>query len=289
MAIDARRLRDWCIPDQRTPYTRRDSLLYALSLGYGSDPLDAATLPFVYEERQQVSPTLLAVLGAPGGWARDPGTGIDWRQILHGEHRMCFMAPAAPEGVLLSRTRVSHVIDKGAGRGALVITEREVRDEADGRLLATVQHTSFCRADGGFAASPSPTADAPPALPAVPERPPDQTVALTTAESAALLYRLNGDDNPLHVDPAAARQAGFDRPILHGLCTFGMAGRAVIAACCGQDPARLKGLALRFSAPFYPGETLLVDLWQGAGGVAFRARCAQRGTTVLTHGFADIA
>lgn len=289
MAIDVRRLLDWPIPDQRTPYTRRDSLLYALSLGYGHDPLDEAQLRFVHEPQQKVSPTLLAVLGAPGAWARAPGTGIDWRQILHGEHRMCFFAPPPPQGVLLSRTRVSHVVDKGAGRGALVVTEREIVDEYDGRRLATVQHASFCRADGGCAGPGDPAMDPPPALPRVPDQPPDRTVALATAPSAALLYRLNGDDNPLHVDPGAARAAGFDRPILHGLCSYGMAGRALLSACCDDDPARLHGLALRFSAPFLPGETLLVDLWPRGQRVHFQARSAERGTVVLSHGLADIA
>jgi acyl dehydratase len=288
MPINASQLLQWPIPDQRTPYTRKDAILYALSLGYGADPLDQAELPFVHEAAQRVAPTLTAVLGAPGPWARDPGTGIDWRQILHGEHRMRFLAPLAPEGVLLSRTRVTHVIDKGPGRGALVITHRDVADERSGELVASVQHTSFCRADGGHAIAGDVAADPPSALPSMPDVAPDAVVSLATPPSAALLYRLNGDDNPIHADPEAARQAGFDRPILHGLCTYGMAARAVLRAFCDNDPVRLKGLALRFSAPFFPGETLRVELWRRGPRVHFMARSTERDIPVLTHGLADV-
>lgn len=288
MAIVASQLLQWSIPDRRTPYTRKDAILYALSLGYGADPLDPIELPFVHEIGQRVAPTLSAVLGAPGAWARDPGTGIDWRQILHGEHRMHFLAPLEPEGVLLSRTRVTHVIDKGPGRGALVITERNVTHEETGRLVATVQHTSFCRADGGHVPTDGTTAPPPPGLPSMPEVGPDMVVSFTTAPSAALLYRLNGDDNPIHADPEAARRAGFDRPILHGLCTYGMAARAVLRSCCDNDPSRLKSLALRFSAPFFPGETLCIELWRRGQRVHFMARSLERDIPVLTHGLAEV-
>jgi acyl dehydratase len=284
MAIRYSALKSWPFADQLTTYGRRDCILYALGLGYGSDPLDAAELPFVYEEWLKPVPTLLTVLGAPGAWASDPGTGIDWLQILHGEHRMTLHAPLAPEGTLRSRTRVARIVDKGAGRGALVTTEREVTDEPTGVRVATIEHTSFCRADGGFGESDEP----PLPLPAVPQTPPDASVDLPTEPRAALLYRLNGDRNPLHVDPEAARRAGLQRPILHGLCSYGMAARAILRACCGNDPARLASLALRFSAPLFPGETLRIELWRQEGRVQFRGIAAERGTPVLTNGIATI-
>src|SRR6218665_1656065 len=150
MAIDYQSLKNWPIPDQLSRYTRDDCIRYALSLGYGEDPLDAEELPFVYEQGLRAVPSMVTVLGAPGAWATDPGTGIAWMRILHGEHRMVLHGSLPPEGCLHSRTRVSAVVDKGQGRGALVVTTREVSDDATGRLLATIEHTSFCRADGGF-------------------------------------------------------------------------------------------------------------------------------------------
>ena len=220
MAIHYQTLKAWPFKEQLTPYTRKDCMLYALGLGYGRDPMDQNELPFVYEPALKVVPSLATVLGAPGAWASDPGTGIDWIRILHGEHRLTLHGVLPPEGTLRSITRVEKMVDKGAGRGALVVTVREISDASNNKLLASIEHTSFCRADGGYSKGPQ-ESDAPPsALPAVPEGAPDITLDLPTAESAALLYRLNGDWNPIHADPAAAKSVGFERPILHGLCTF---------------------------------------------------------------------
>ena len=284
MAIDYAKLKAWSFDDQLTRHARSDCILYALGLGYGQDPLDQSELPFVYEEQLKSVPSMFTVLGAPGAWASDPGTGIDWMRILHGEHRMTLHGVVPPEGCLRSRTHVSRVVDKGKGRGALVITTREISDESNGSLLATIDHTSFCRADGGFGDGDA----APSLLPATPDLPAEATVNLPTSPRAALLYRLNGDRNPIHVSPQAAKSAGFDRPILHGLCTYGMAARAILRECCANDPARLASLALRFSAPFYPGETLSVELWRRGANVHFRAMAAERGQVVLTHGLATI-
>lgn len=291
MAIDYHRLRSWDFFEQVSTYTSNDNIRYALSLGFGTDPMNEADLPFVYEEGLHVVPTFLATVGAPGAWASHPRTGIDWMQILHGEHRMRFFAVPAASGAVRSQTRVSRVVDKGNGKGALVVTERRVEDHASGELLATVEHVSFCRADGGFATDTTPGDAAPESLPAVPAHAPDITMSMPTLPGAALLYRLNGDRNPIHALPAAARQAGFDRPILHGLCTYGMACRALLKQACAGDPARLASLSVRFSAPFLPGETLRVEMWQGDGHdgqVQFRALAEERNVVVLSHGVADL-
>jgi len=285
MAIDYHTLKQWRFEDQLTTYTARDTILYALSLGYGEDPLDPAALRFVYERGLQAIPTLPTVLGAPGAWAADPRSGITWQRILHGEHRMVLHRTVPPEGCLRSRTRIARIVDKGADKGALVITERSITDESDGSLVATIEHTSFCRADGGLSQSD----EAPPPLPACPDEPEHTRVTLPTLPRAALLYRLNGDQNPIHIDPAMARGAGFDRPILHGLCTYGMAARALVDSCCEHRPERLKSLGLRFAAPFFPGETLTVRIWRRASGtVQFDAMSAERGIAVLTHGNATV-
>jgi len=288
MAIDSRRLRQWAFADQLSTYTADDCIRYALSLGLAGDPLDEADLPFVHEDRIRIMPTFLATVGAPGAWATDPRTGIDWMQILHGEHRMRFYATPPAAGCVISKTRVSRVVDKGAGRGALVVTERSVADHASGALLATVEHVSFCRADGGFATDSDPGDMPPEPLPATPSSTPDMAMAMPTLRNAALWYRLNGDRNPIHALPEAAREAGFDRPILHGLCTYGMAGRAIIKQACGGAPERLASLAARFSSPVFPGETLRAELWDAKGGVQFRVCSVERNVAVLTHGVAEI-
>lgn len=284
MTIDYATLKNWPLPDQVNRYDERDCMLYALSLGYGQDPLDASELPFVFERGLQVVPSLFTVIGAPGAWATDPGTGIDWMQILHGEHRMTLHALPPTQGTLRSVTRVATIVDKGPGRGALVVTERAISDHATGQPLATIAHTSFCRADGGIGHSDA----APSALAPVPDTPPHCSVTLRTAPSAALLYRLNGDRNPIHADPQAARTAGFERPILHGLCTYGMACRAILKMCCGNDAARLASFSLRFSAPFTPGDALRVDIWQDGNAVRFQGTAESTNTRVLSHGNASL-
>lgn len=284
MAIQYERLRNWHFADRTDRYTTRDSMLYALTLGYGQQPDDAHDLRYVYEQDTLAVPTLLAVVGAPGAWTADPGTGIDWLRLLHGEHRMTFHAPVPAEAAVTSRTRVTHVVDKGAQKGALVVTAREVCDADSGAPLATIEHVSFCRADGGFGRG-----DAPPEpLPPTPATPAHDTVLIPSLPQAALLYRLNGDLNPIHALPAMAAQAGFERPILHGLCTFGMAARALLRTYCPGEPARLRQFAVRFSAPMYPGETLRVEAWRDGGKVQFRAWAHERNVAVLSNGVAAI-
>lgn len=288
MAIDYTTLRQWKFPEQVSTYDETDCIRYALSLGIASDPLDEEDLRFVHEDALRVVPTFLATVGAPGAWAADPLSGIDWLQILHGEHRMRFHGAIPGTGEVRSQTRISRVVDKGAGKGALVVTERTVTDSTSGALLATIEHVSFCRANGGFATSTHP-GDAPPdALPVVPESQPDMAMEMPTLPSAALLYRLNGDRNPIHVLPGAARQAGFNRPILHGLCTYGMAARALIRMACAGQPERLGSLAARFSAPVFPGETLHAEMWNVGGQVRFRMVAKERNVVVLSHGVADL-
>lgn len=288
MAIDYLRLKHWDIPEQVTQYREEDCIRYALSLGMAADPMDAADLRYVHEHDTLVVPTFLATLGAPGAWASDPETGIDWMQILHGEHRMRFHAPLPASGSVRSRTRVSHIVDKGAGKGALVVTQRHIADADSDAPLATVEHVSFCRADGGFTRPGLPGDEPPDALPAVPRGQPDMSLEMPTRADAALLYRLNGDRNPIHILPEAAREAGFERPILHGLCTYGMAARAVLRQACGGVPARLASLSARFSSPVVPGETLRADMWRVADQVRFQVVAVERGAVVLSHGVADL-
>jgi acyl dehydratase len=297
MAIGYQRLKQRAFAPVRQHYGERDTALYALSLGLGSDPLDEAALPFVYEGAPgglRALPSQAVVLGYPGFWAREPGTGIDWVKLLHGEQRMRLHRPLPAACEVVGHNRVTHLTDKGEGKGAIMVTERRL-ETAAGELLATVQQVSFLRGDGGYSllggGQPS---DAPlPALRPTPEdRAPDFTDTQPTRPEAALLYRLLGDTNPLHADPAAARKAGFERPILHGLASYGLVAHAVLRQCGDRNPARLKALDIRFAAPVYPGETLVTEIWRVDGQpqrLQLRARVAERDKLVLSHGWAELA
>lgn len=289
MAIDYDKLMAWRFPEAEHRYTRRDTILYALGVGLGADPLDERQLRFVYEERLQALPTLGVVLAYPGNWLRDPATGVDYTQVVHGEQSLRLHAPLPPEGAVIGRGRVTGIVDKGPGKGALIYSERRVEDAATGQALCTLNSTTFARGDGGFggpATGPSGGAPAPPPLPA---GPPDAVCDLPTLPQAALIYRLSGDYNPLHADPATAARAGFPRPILHGLGTFGVAGHALLRTLCGYRPERLVAMQARFSAPVFPGETLRTEIWRLGAQAAFRVRAVERDAIVLTQGRAELA
>lgn len=280
MAIDLDRLMSWPVPEGRQTLTSKDCILYALGIGLGADPTDERQLRFLYEKDLRALPTMAAVLAYPGFWQRDPALGLDWVRLLHAEQAVEIHRPLPVSGTLTGRTRVTGVIDKGAAKGALLFQERRVED-ADGNPICTVSMTSFCRGDGGFGGPGGPV----PEPAAVPDRAPDTVCDLPTLPQAALIYRLSGDFNPLHADPAVARQAGFERPILHGLCTFGVAGHAVLASCCGYDPDAIRSIRARFTAPVYPGETLRTEMWlEGPDDVRFRTRVVERNVVALNNG-----
>ena len=284
MPIDYDKLKSWPFPDLVHRYSERDTMLYALGLGCGADPLDRNDLRFVYEDGLQVLPTMAVTLGYPGMWLRREDIGVDWRKILHGEQGIVLHRPLSPSGTVIGRTRVTEIVDKGAAKGALLYSERDVVDEASGELVATLTSTTVLRGDGGFGGPSGPTPEPHP----LPERAPDLVCDLPTLPQAALIYRLSGDYNPLHADPEVARAAGFDRPILHGLCTFGVAGRALVRTVCGHDPARLRRMQVRFSAPVFPGETIRTEVWRDGAIVSFRSRVLQRDLVVLNNGMAEV-
>jgi acyl dehydratase len=285
MAIVYDRLMALKIPDSEQTYTPGDPIFYALSLGLGQDPMNEDELRFVYEKDLKVLPTFPCVVAHPGFWSRDLDTGIDWVKGVHGEHQVVLHKPLAPKGALVGRTRIVEIIDKGPGKGALIYSERKVTDKQTGELLATINQTSFARGDGGFGGPQRPT----PALHTIPDRAPDAVCDLPTRPEMALIYRWNADMNPLHADPAIAKAAGYPRPILHGLATFGVAGHAILKTMCSYDPARFKSMAGRFSSPVFPGETIRTEMWRDGPVVSFRARLVERDVIVLNNGKAEIA
>ncbi|MCA9542554.1 MAG: MaoC family dehydratase, partial [Myxococcales bacterium] len=181
-------------------------------------------------------------------------------------------------------TRVANILDKGADKGALLYQERTLKDKATGELLATLTSTTFARGNGGFGGVSGPQ----PEPHRLPEREPDAVCDLRTLPQQALIYRLSGDPNPLHADPKTAEHAGFKAPILHGLCTLGVAGHAVLRTYCGYDAKRFKSLKLRFASPVYPGETIRTEMWQDGDEISFRSKVLERDTVVLNNGLVQV-
>ena len=277
MALDPERLVSRPPIVTRQTLTRRDTILYAL--GVGEDGLD-----FVFEERLRALPTMAVVMSYPGFIWRDPALGVDWKKILHGEQALEIFAPLPVEGEIVGETTIDALIDKGADKGAIAYVTRKISDGA-GNPLATVRASTFLRGDGGFGRN---LGTAPASLPGVPDRAPDETLILTTAKNQALIYRLSGDYNPLHIDPEVAAAGGFKAPILHGLCTYGFAGRAILAGLCAGDPPRLKRLDVRFTTPVFPGETLETQIWRtGEGTASFRTRVVERDLLALNNGYVE--
>jgi len=282
--MDVEAIRTMRIDSIIQPYGARDTILYALGLGYGGDPLDVHELPFVYERGLRVVPSYVNLLCHPGFWAADPVFGIDWVKILHAEQEFRMHADLPATGALRGEYSVRAVEDKGEGKGALLHQDKELFDVADGRHIATVRSTLFLRGDGGAGGF----GDPPAAARSLPERAPDRSIAFSTLPRQALIYRLSGDWNPLHADPAVAAKAGFSAPILHGLCTNGIAARAVLAAYCDNQPERLKGMFTRFSRPVTPGETIRIDFFEETDGLRFRAIAVERNQVVLDRCAATI-
>lgn len=283
MPIDYARLMAYSPPDLEHSYSERDTMLYALGVGVGHDPLDVAQLRFVYEGDLAALPTMACVLGYVR--VRDLNLGVNYAKILHGDQSMILHKALPVAGTVVSRLTVRDVIDRGAEKGAIIYLDRAITDNATGELLATLSMGIFCRGDGGFG---GPSKSTPP-VHELPSRQADETCDLPTLPQAALIYRLSGDVNPLHADPQTARQAGFERPILHGLATYGVVGHALLRTVCGYEPTKLKSMSGRFSAPVYPGETIRTEMWRDGAVVSFRASVVERSAVVMNNGRAEIA
>lgn len=266
-------------------YGDKDVMLYALGIGLGADPLDEAELAFVTEKALKVVPTAATVLTGRGRGEPLPTpdghrpSQPNFLMLVHGEQKVELHRPLPPDGEFTTESRTIGAFDKGADKGAVLVNETIWRDAA-GVAVATLTGSSFCRGDGGFGGP----ADGAPEPHAVPDRAPDLTVDIATRPDQALLYRLNGDRNPLHSDPDSARRSGFPRPILHGLCTYGITCRAVLQAITGWDPDQIASHQARFSAPVFPGDTVSVDLWRDGKAISFVGRVAARDATVIKNG-----
>lgn len=259
-------------------YTDRETMLYALGVGFGRDPMNEAELPFVYENGLKTVPTLATVIA--WGQRTIGQAGINYLMVVHGEQRLTVHKPLPASATIVADERVSGAVDKGAGKGALIFTEKVIRLKDTNEKLCTVGGTIFARGDGGFGGPSTGAIEPHP----IPERKADVVHEADTRADQALLYRLSGDRNPLHSDPKIATMAGFPRPILHGLCSYGTACRSVLATVCKYDHTLITGFDVRFSSPVFPGETIVTEMWKDGKIVSFRSKVKERDVVVINNG-----
>jgi acyl dehydratase len=259
-------------------WTSRDALLYALGVGAGQDdPL--RELEFTTENSQGVEQRVLPTYGVvllQGGGGRAPLGDVDRAMLVHAEQALTLHRPLPVAGRASVTSTVTGVYDKGSG--ALVVTESTATDLESGQALISTTSSAFIRGEGGFGGDRGPSATW-----TRPDRPPDVVTSAATRTDQALLYRLSGDRNPLHSDPTFAARAGFSRPILHGLCTYGVTGRLLLHALCGSDPSRFRSMSGRFSRPVTPGARLTVSAWVDGSRARFQTS-DDDGAVVVDHG-----
>lgn len=268
------------IPQREFSYSEREVILYALGVGYGSSLDYEHELPFIFEQGLRVVPTMSTVMAFDIGWASQ--IGLDILKFVHGQQQIILHQPLPSRGTILAKSRILDVFDKGRDKGAIILLQTELREKDTGQLLCTKITSSFARGDGGCGGSKARV----PRPHAIPARSVDLVEDVVVPLNQALIYRLSGDSHPLHVDPSFARLAGFPRPILQGLSTFGMACRLVLSNFCDQNPDGIEDFQARFSAPVFPGDTIRFQFWKDAGMISFRAWSKESHTLVLDHGLA---
>ena len=278
MAIDYEKIMSLETKNQEFSYSDRETMLYGLGIGFGKDPLNDEELKFVYERDIKTVPSMATVVSWGAGNMRE--SGINYLLVLHGEQRLKMYEPLPHSADILVDSSVKGVFDKGKEKGALIVTETDIKLKENENLLCTLSSTTFARGDGGFG-GPS---DGAPEPHLIPERKPDDQFSADTEPNQALIYRLSGDRNPLHSDPEIAKAAGFDVPILHGLCTYGTACRTIISNVCDYDSTLIEEFNVRFSSPVYPGEKISTEIWKDDNVISFRCWVRDRNVMVLNNG-----
>ena len=284
MPIDYDDLMSRTVKDVPYSYGDRETMLYALGLGMSRDQLDAQELNYTFEKDLKTIPTMAALFGA-GNVFGGGKTKLNHTLVVHGEQRVQLHQPLPFEADLLVEARVIEALDKGADKGAVLYAETNTRLKDTGAPVSTAVSTIFARGDGGFG---GPSGPAPVETHAIPDRAPDASCELDTRDDQALIYRLSGDRNPLHADPDFADAAGFPKPILHGLCTYGVACRAVLQTICDYDHTKIKTFDARFSSPVFPGETIITDMWVDGTVVSYRCRLKEREAMVINNGRCEL-
>lgn len=292
MAIDPSKALGAKLPPAEASWTQDQIILYALGagIGYGQDPTSKEVLQYTYENGLKALPTygVIPVFGTLMSLMTVPGIQINPMMILHGEQYLEILkSPMPVNATVINEAQLTGIYDKGfdeekkRGKGATIEVEVLTKEKASGEPLFKNVFTTFVRGEGGFAPNGP---KAPEAGNNPPDRAPDKVLEYKTMGHQALLYRLSGDKNPLHADPMFAKMGGFDKPILHGLCTFANVGRAVIDGFAGGDPTKFRSIKVRFSSPVMPGETIVVSMWKESDtDIIVKAGVKERGIDVISN------
>ena len=262
-------------------YSDKDSILYSLGVGLGNDPMNMAELKYVYENSQVALPSM-----ATNFQYHSPlllKANINFILVVHGEQKLSFSNPLPVSGDFISNAKVIGCYDKGAGKGAIIEVETTINLKKDNTEICKLVSTTFARGDGGFGGPESPKNEI-----FKPEGDPDFVHEIKTKPDQALIFRLSGDYNPLHSDPNFAKTAGFEKPILHGMCTYGIACRSLVESVCEGDAKRLKKFDCRFSSPVYPGETIVTEMWKNGSKVYYQSKVKERDKIVIKNGVSEI-
>ena len=262
-------------------YTDKDSILYSLGVGFGNDPMNVDELKYVYENSQIALPSM-----ATNFQYHSPlllKANINFIMVVHGEQKLSITNPLPVSGEFLANAKVIGCYDKGPGKGAIIDVETTINLKKDNTEICKLISTTFARGDGGFDGPASPKKEL-----IKPNGNPDCVHEITTKPDQALIFRLSGDYNPLHSDPNFAKTAGFERPILHGMCTYGIACRSIVESMCDGDTKKLKRFDCRFSSPVYPGETIITEMWKDRNNVYFQSKVKERDKIVIKNGEGEL-
>jgi acyl dehydratase len=285
MPLDPQQLIAFPFKDRQHRYDSQHTILYALAVGMGTDPVDSDQLRFVYERSLTALPTMATTLAPPIPWLHLPETSLSWRHVMNGGQTVVLHRPIPPAAKVHARTFIEEIVDQGRERGAIIYLSRTICEIGSEKPIATIEQTLICRADGGFAPMPGKARP----VHALPNRDPDVSVRHTTLPQQALLYRLCGDLNPLHAIPKVAISAGFERPVLHGMCTFGIAGHALLKSVANYCVEDVRSIRARFSAPVFPGDTITTSVWdEGNGRFSFACHVDARKAKVLDNGVFEV-
>ncbi len=262
-------------------YSDKDSILYSLGIGLGNDPMNLNELKYVYENSQSVLPSM-----ATNFQYHSPlllKTNINFIMVVHGEQRLSITNALPVSGDFIANAKVIGCYDKGPARGAIIEVETTVKNKKNNEEVCKLVSTTFARGDGGFGGPDSPKKEI-----FIPDGEPDYVSEVSTKPDQALIFRLSGDYNPLHSDPNFAKAAGFEKPILHGMCTYGIACRSLVNEICENDASKLKRFDCRFSSPVYPGETIITEMWKKDKMIYFNSKVKERDKLVLKNGVSVI-
>ena len=262
-------------------YSDKDSILYSLGIGLGNDPMNLNELKYVYENSQSVLPSM-----ATNFQYHSPlllKTNINFIMVVHGEQRLSITNALPVSGDFIANAKVIGCYDKGPARGAIIEVETTVKNKKNNEEICKLVSTTFARGDGGFGGPDSPKKGI-----FIPDGEPDYVSEVSTKPDQALIFRLSGDYNPLHSDPNFAKAAGFEKPILHGMCTYGIACRSLVNEICENDASKLKRFDCRFSSPVYPGETIITEMWKKDKMIYFNSKVKERDKLVLKNGVSVI-